>query len=401
MSRGGAGGEPPECAGGGGLGPRGTFLRTQAWLAPMDSVPEEGVLFKGWASFHVHAREQYCSVAPGEVAGAASTGALHVALPQHGGGPGDAGDVWALGVEVYGGRVVGPDAREVLEAGGSGGEGTGPVLVLDGQPYAVDWGLMSGAVSGTLADFEAPVAGGAQKEKRKRKRGKRRGGRGAGTGADAGASAGGRDVNCRTGVELLKGGDVPSEMANHYVTLLFPHVCLNLFCRTAGGGAGRDLWRLQVEGLEKVLKETIACKEKMAGAATAGGRTPGFSFPEADGDLECDPGEAAGQAPDLFDAWMQLLDSMCNVEPEMPLQDVWGLISSAAELRRRAETQRSRTRADEAGSQEKVHRATQIILGNGPDHPGSPEESLGLLEKALERQFQTQTNELHCALAGL
>ena len=395
MGRGGAGGEPPECAGGGGLGPRGTFLRTQAWLAPMDSVPEEAFIFRGWASFHVHAREQYCSLAPGQVAGAASTGALHVALPRHGRFQGDAEDVWALPVEVYGGSVAGPDAREVLEASGSGDEGTGPILVLDGEPYAVDWGLMVGAVSGTLADFEAPVARGAQTEKRKRKRGKRRGGRG------AGAGAGSRDVSCGTGEELLKGGDVPGETAAHYVTLLFPHVCLNLFCRTAGGAAGRDLWRLQVEGLERVLKETISCKEKMAGAATAGGRTPGFSFSEANGDLKCDPDEAGQEAPDLFDSWMQLLDSMCNAVPDMPLPDVWGLISSAAELRRRAETQRSRTRADEAGSQEDVHSAMQIILGDGPDHPGSPEENLELLEKALERQFQTQTNELHCALAGL
>ena len=379
----------------GALGPRGDFLRAQAWLAPVGSVPEVTLLFRGWASFHVHAMEQYCSPPPGQVVGAASTGALHVALPRHKGLRGDAEDVWALRVEVYGGHAAGPGAREALEAES---EGTGPLLVLDGEPYAVDWSLMSGAVSGKLADLEKSVTEGAQKEKRKRRRGKRRGARGAGKGV----GTGGRDVPVKAGEEVLKAGEDPGEAAVHYVTLLFPHVCLNLFCRRAEGGAARDLWHLQVEGLERVLKDAVACKEKMAEAAHAGRRAPVSSLPEAVGDLNCDADRAAAQeAPELFDAWMELLDLMTKVEPDMPLQDVWSLLSAAADLRRRAETTRIPSRVSELEAQGDVHRATQIILADGPDHSGGCEESFVLLQKALERQFQTQTNELHCALAGL
>ena len=157
MGTGRATGGTPSCCGAVTPGPRGDFLRAQAWLKPLDAAPKGATCFAGWASFHVHAREQYCDIPSVQVAGGASIGALHLALPRVAGCEVDGGDAWALRAEAYGSRAEGPGGGRAKPTSASASDG--PVLVLDGAPYSVDWSQMRGAVTGTLGGLEPPLPG--------------------------------------------------------------------------------------------------------------------------------------------------------------------------------------------------------------------------------------------------
>ena len=378
MGTGRATGGTPSCCGAVTPGPRGDFLRAQAWLKPLDAAPKGATCFAGWASFHVHAREQYCDSPSVQVAGGASIGALHLALPRVAGCEVDGGDAWALRAEAYGSRAEGPGGGRAKPTSASASDG--PVLVLDGAPYSVDWSQMRGAVTGTLGGLEPPLPGrgGGRKRKRKRRRGTAGGG-GAASGFGGAPSQG------------------PGEAAAQYATFIFPHVCLNLFYR----GAGKAQWQTQADNLESFLREAVESKIRMSGVPQQEDMKPGASPAAAVEQPSSGLCKSVSQdEPNLFETWVKYADAMSEVQPDMPKERVWSLLSLAADLRCQLDSMKGNSQVGSDAALETTCDITHKFVKECGRNVGDPTEGLELLVRDLESRFRARTNELHCALCG-
>lgn len=376
MGAGRATGGTPSCCGAVVPGPRGDFLRAQAWLKSLDAAPKDAACFAGWASFHVHAQEQYCDIPPGQAAGGASVGALHLALPRAAGCGGDGGDAWALRAEAYGSRTEGPGGLRAKPTSASANGG--PVLVLDGVPYSVDWSQMRGAVTGTLGGLELtlPGRGGGRKRKRKRRRG----------------AAGGGDAASGSGGAPSQGG----EAAAQYATFIFPHVCLNLFYRSAGKARGQT----QADNLKHFLREAVESKIRMSGVSQQKDMKPGAS-PAAVEQLSSGLCKSVSQdEQNLFEAWVKYVDAMSEVQPDMPKECVWNLLSLAADLRCQLDCMKGNSQVGSNAAIETTCGITHKFVKECEGNLRDPTERLELLVRDLESRFRARTNELHFALTG-